>query len=487
MSTWRRCSGSYPSPSSCSSFQSIAATSNRVLIQTSNTKSYAVNLPPEIWLHVFEILAYIPGILSLSDERAIEAFSEDGNGVILQGLYADIMKTKLAIGQVSWTWRKLILPLLFEFVVVKSGRHALEIASTLARLKREQLEKDYYGRWIKRVEVLVSDKCWEQDSADALVRILELAPNTMVFSDLFCFGALPQDSIPSIISTLQGLSESRQLRRIDSSGGIIYRLSLLSNMPSLEVLVTSQAITTPMILPKLHTLSIANSEVVLAHGLGNLVAPNLQSLITRDKTARTSTAVKVYLHSNSSLSVSLKHLRWAPPRHTKTTQQLKKLRLNIADMPELTSLTVDIGTLPSLGSFENFRIKHQTLQRIVFDNFPTFGTRMHLGHYLQGRRILSGFLHSLLKVEDNPSLQTIGFLRYQSYFETGNFSTHSRPWEGGVNITLWRDFLAACKERGITVEASVGAKNHFYGSWQPFHLGLVPRACTSKNLRADLF
>ncbi|KAL5529205.1 hypothetical protein ACEPAG_5179 [Sanghuangporus baumii] len=448
---------------------------------------HAVTLPPEIWIHVFEILAYIPGIFALSDERAIEAFSEDGNGIILQGLYADIMKTKLAISQVSWAWRKLILPLLFECVVVKSGRHALEVATVLARLKEEQSEDDYYGRWIKRVEVLVSEKCWEQDSADALVRILELSPNIVVFSDLFRFGTLPQDSIPSIIRTLQSLNESGQLRRVDSSGGIIYRLSLLSNIPSLEVLVTSQAIATPLVLPKLRTLSIANSEVVLAHGLGNLIAPNLQSLITRDKIARSSSAVKVHLHSNSSLSVRLKHLRWTPPRHIKTIQQLKKIRLNIADMPELTSLTVDMGTLSSLGSIENFRIKHQTLQRIVFANFPTFGIRIHLGHYLQGRRIYSDFLHSLLKVEDNPSLQTIGFLRYQSYFEPGNFSSHSRPWEGDVNITLWRDFLAACKERGITVEASVGAKNNFYGNWQPFHLGLVPRACTSKNLRTDLF
>ena len=53
-------------------------------------------LPSEIWLYVFELVAYIPGVLAISDVRAIEAFSEDYNGVILTGLYDDVMKAKLA-------------------------------------------------------------------------------------------------------------------------------------------------------------------------------------------------------------------------------------------------------------------------------------------------------------------------------------------------------------------------------------------------------
>ena len=441
-------------------------------------------LPSEIWLYVFELVAYIPGILAISDVRAIEAFSEDYNGVILTGLYDDVMKAKLAISQVCWTWRRIMLPLLFEFVVIKSGRHTQKIAEALKRIDSEQPRGQCYGRWIKRLEIMSSDSIWDTESADALRGILEHTPNLLAFSDYFRQGSMYKGFCDRIVRVLEDLSAKGRLRRIDTSGGLIYRPDLLSNMASLEVLITSQALISPVELPQqLHTLVIANSEFCIPQSLGCLNGRKLRSLITRVGTIRSGFEQVSFRHigNDTGLAIGLTHFRWFTSFASHKTSDMKGFRVTVSDMPALKSLTVDFAS-SGVRPFETFRIQHPTLERVNFANFPAFGQRLTPAQYEEGLGALLDFLLSLLKVDYNPSLRVIGFYRHLSWFESGYFSTDSRV-PNGENFTVFSRFLDACKGRGIAVEASIGARDHLYGIWQPFRLGMVPRIFVTRSLR----
>ncbi|EJD05868.1 uncharacterized protein FOMMEDRAFT_153212 [Fomitiporia mediterranea MF3/22] len=435
-----------------------------------NARSSDVELPPEIWLRIFDFLVYIPGILDISNVRAIEAYAEDNEGIILHGLYNEAMSMKLAISLVSRSWRRLILPFLFEYVIIRSARQARVVADVLSRFHQAQGEEKYYGRWTKRVEVIIQDDHWEQDSIDALVTILRLAPNILVFSDFFSTGRLPNHATRNVVNVLHSLSEKGRLRRIECSGvlGVFRLYTLLCGTPSLQVLITRQLLRYPITLPNLRILVVRKSDLILPYKLSILNAPSLHGLV---------------LHGNA-----LNPLTGCPPTCTIIPYpNLKHLRclylddkllplslFRIAETPEITSLTLDFGQRPLVKDLERIRIKHQTLERINLVRFPTFSYRLDPSCEMEGQQYVSGFLEALLKRDDIPSLRTIGFHRPRSHFDTGDFTKYVPTRTQVSTAEFWENFIALCKSRGVNVETSVGASNQFWGIWEPFHVGLLP-------------
>ncbi|EJD05867.1 uncharacterized protein FOMMEDRAFT_153211 [Fomitiporia mediterranea MF3/22] len=433
--------------------------------------NFDAKLPPEIWLRIFDFLVYIPGILDISNVRAIEAYAEDNEGIILHGLYDEAMNVKLAISLVSRKWRRLVLPFLFEYVIIRSGRQARMVADALSRLHQAQGEEEYYGRWIKRVEVILQDHYWEQDSIDSLATVLRLAPNVLVFSDFFSTGRLPNYATRGVVKTLHSLSERGRLRRIECSSvfGAFRLHTLLCGTPSLQVLITKQLSSHPITLPNLRILVIRKSDAILAYKLGNLNAPSLHSLVLHNNALNPLTG---YPPTRTSIPYpNLRHLRCLH-----MDERLSPLSLfRIAETPGLTSLTLDFGQRPVVKDLEKFRVKHQTLERIDLVRLPTFSYRLDPSCDLEGQRFVSGFLESLLKRDDIPYLRTIGFLRPRSYFDTGDFTKYVPARARASTAEFWENFISLCKSRGVNVEASVGASDHFWGIWQPFHIGLLPQ------------
>ena len=221
-------------------------------------------LPPELWLHIFDALCHIPASLETQDHKIIEAYSEDVNGIILHNQIASLTQTKLALSSVCWSWRNLALPFLFREILIRSGRHAAKLATTLKELKQCKTAQGLHfpGCWIKRIEVLSDIKYWDEDGHEALTMVLENASNLVVFSDAFCTVPSNLVSHTPLIKQLSSLCISGSLRRLEWYCDTPTTLELvLKGTPCLEVLIlcrghitsnVDQAIT----LPCLRILSI---------------------------------------------------------------------------------------------------------------------------------------------------------------------------------------------------------------------------------------
>ncbi|THH07293.1 hypothetical protein EW145_g3474 [Phellinidium pouzarii] len=428
--------------------------------------SYTPTLPPELWLRVFAFLTYIPGVMSTTDDNAIEAFSEDSEGVILQELYRKTMDVKLAVSRVSWMWRILILPSLYEYVTVKSRQHARLVATTLSYLRTSQAEEDYYGRWVKRVEVSAEDDYWDEESLVSLVGILDCTPNIQVFSDFF---SLSRSGIgTALIERLCALCEKGYLRRIEWSGVVDSSLSeLLQGTRSLQVLVSRQLISNPTILPNLRNLIIRTVKPTCFSNLENFLAPNLRSLVMH---SHTSVPSQLSATSTQGLFTGLQHLRWICSYGNGPTIDFKNFL-------GLTVLTLDLGSRRGdIERFKKLRIEHQTLERINIVHLPHLRLQFGCDGDVEERLLISEFMHSLLNVEENPSLKCIGLFIPRNYFSHALDTEPSSEEVSAVFEGFWRVFLAHCNTRGIKVEASLGSDAHFRGSWQPFHINLLPRS-----------
>lgn len=270
-------------------------------------------LPTELWIKVFKHISHIPGVLDISDPRAVEAYSEDENGIILHNIHSESMKTKLSISLVCSSWRKLILPFLFEYIIIRSSRQVHVVAKTLERLRKTQDYEAYYGRRIRRLEIVMEYTHWDEEAVDSLAVVLDHCPNLVVFSDFFSTGRIPNNSSGPVIRRLQDLCEQGHLRRIESSGAVAFPLQdLLCGTPSLEVLIANHLSIYNVSLPCLHTLVLGSSSTIFAFELACIDGPKLRHLITRSKVLDPSIS---YVPMNiKRLYPELQHIRYQNAR-----------------------------------------------------------------------------------------------------------------------------------------------------------------------------
>lgn len=424
-----------------------------------------IMLPPEVWLQVFSEFAHVPGAFSLTNHSAIEAFSEDSEGIVVHKLHCESMSTKLALSQVCWLWRKLVLPSVFEYVLIRSSAHAKVVAKALREFKNMQMSSEFYGLWINRIEVYSSDHYWDDEAQMEIVSILNNSPNITVFSDLFC-PVTSNFMCPQIINKLQDLCEEGKLRRIEwYTGPPDLATCLLRGMPSLQVFVLGRS----NIMPFCASMTLLPCLRIFVAGphaspsdLLDLHAPNLQSLIMHTKAFHTARGFRPVTISFSTLH----RLRLRYKDYDNAHDYLCELRT-------LDILNFDFGRALDFKKLSRF--KHTNLKRINIIKFPLFH-RSLAWHIRYGDwSVLCDFMNSLFDPRYLPSLTTIGFLIPKSYFSHGPFMTNLKKKPDGYE-EFWRPWMKECKARGVKLEASLGSEDHCLGLWQPFQVNLLPRA-----------
>ena len=427
-------------------------------------------LPPELWLCVFDLLCHIPAALEIEDHTAIEAYSEDANGIILHNHISSLTQTKLALSNVCWTWRRLALPFLFREVLITSGRHALKLATTLRSLDYlcAVQGRDFPGCWIKRVEVCADIKYWDEECHKALTVVLEYAANLVVFSDAFC--TVPSNLIAyaPLVKQLGTLCALGSLRRLEWYCDTPTTLKLvLEGMPCLEVLILCRGHITStydnaIALPRLRTLSIG--PYVGLSRFAFMKAPRLQnvflfrSVITPD--------CDQFLHWLTSCdNLNLRHLRMP------STDALASC-VDIKDLPSLETMTIDFGQWRKFTRPISVDFRHMRLRRVNLSNFAFTNSSLYWHHYHKDYHWSTTFtfMHTLLDKQRLPSLKTIGFYIPHSYQRADEFG----QFVSSLSV-FWGPWLEECRRRGVKVEICLSAEDHLEGVWRPFQPAVIHR------------
>lgn len=415
---------------------------------------YQKTLPVELWLEVFSYATFVPGLLDVTDSRAIEAYSSDANGVAVDNSVTTALKTKRAISEVCWTWWRYIQPMLFEHIRIKSGAHAVQIADRLEASGEEE-KVCHRGRWIKRVEIFTSDCYWDEERVEALIHILNKSPNLTVFSDLFCSSPSSILENNAVIETLASKCTLGNLRRLEwYSGSSDSLCRLLEQSKRLEVLVLGRgclanSYSDPITLPNLTTL--ITSEYATPSRFKDIQLPSIKSLIIHGTVIPAS---KFDVRDYFSLEGDIQRMRL----------QLDDWRsnyVNLCAFKELRTLALDFGRRYSGANCK--KLQHGTVEEIDFVNFPLFRfvNIWESRRSPESRKGLEELMYGILEKDALPVLKRIGFYVPQSY----------PSWvESSVSKDFWKPWIEACAARGINVEISVGESAHIRNSWKPFDM-----------------
>lgn len=425
-------------------------------------------LPTELWAKVFEHVSHIPGALDISDPKAIEAYSEDESGILLHYLYYETLKTKLSIGWVCSSWRRIIIPNLFEYIIIRSAQQAHIVARLLQRLRSTQDDETFYGQWVKRIEILMEYTYWDEGAVDSLAIILDHCPGLVVFSDFFSTGRIPNNTSEPILERLKSMCEHGHLRRIESSGAIAFPLQdLLCGTPSLKVLIANHLSIYNVSLPHLHTLVLGPSSTIFAFELACIEGPNLRHLITRSKVLDPSIS---YAHTNiKTLFPKLQHIRFQ--------NAWEKEAFFKKDLDAISTITLDFGPWLAQSHFDDLEVSYPSATRLNLTRFPLASVR-YPQNIIVENEFLRRFCTALLDATKNPALRTIGFHIPKSYFDT-NSQTYTMPRTPRLGYELWEELVEKSEKRGIKLEASVGQEEHFQGLWRPFDVRFLPKRVPS--------
>lgn len=430
-----------------------------------------VSLPLELWLEIFSFACYVPGIFDVSNTRAVEAYSSDSNGIVLDDWISVAMKTKRAISSVCRSWWWCIQPLMFEHIRVKSGVHALLVAQRLEEFKERGMESCHPGRWVKRVEIHSFDQFWDEERSDAMVRILDSSPNVSVFSDLFCCSPSSILDYEPLLHKLADRCVHGSLRRLEWYSGSPSSLNgLLQNMQALEVLVIgrgfiSSDFDSQIYLPRLRT--IITGEYANSCRFQDVQCPSLKSLVVHRSVMPHS---KFDIRSQFVIDGKLDHMRLH-------FDDWRTNYVSLENFNHLTSLTFDFGRRFSANNIKD--LIHESLERLEFANFALFSSSFapYERHSLATWDSLRDFMLGLLDKRNLPSLSSIGFLVPDKYFSHGPSVRSQRDLE-----EFWEPWMKACKARNICVEMSLGIGAHVGDIWRNFDIDHVVRSTRSLTL-----
>ncbi|EPQ57072.1 hypothetical protein GLOTRDRAFT_26784, partial [Gloeophyllum trabeum ATCC 11539] len=146
------------------------------------------DIPPEIWLLIFQYATYIPESHNIipADPFQRSRFPRMAMGANTPVLS---MRTKWSLVLVCRAWRQLATVLLYEHLVIRSLRRALKICSTLRNSVRRatingiEVDVSEYGQWTKHIEVHAHIRTFDTMTfAEVLYRILQCCPNVRILS-----------------------------------------------------------------------------------------------------------------------------------------------------------------------------------------------------------------------------------------------------------------------------------------------------------------
>ncbi|KAI0333501.1 hypothetical protein GY45DRAFT_265798 [Cubamyces sp. BRFM 1775] len=419
---------------------------------TLQTLTYARELPPEVWLRVFAYATYIPGAFENDDSQALVAFARDKYGISVHRRHREATDLMLAASRVCKTWTPLITEFLFQYLLVQSGDHAIEVAKVLGRYDQDALNRNAAGRWTVRLELALEGVHWWEDvHTAALARIFEYCPNVTVFSTAFSTTDASLFQGRRFLRAMRDVGMRSNLRRLELKGdAALFETILPPLAPSLETLwllpsrrTAPDRVLDPMHFPHVHTF-------ILSEGFGwgspppNWAMPSLRTL---------------YAEDDNLSPVAQRKAQSFFGAHGAQLEQIVTGRSALNHIRSCTNLVE--WTLPCGLLFQVTRLgppEHwlpTTVRRLTLADDMSTTYMFRLDHIaLLVEWLGAGFF---------PTLETIRFL-----LPLGRHIRKQRcreDWEQAIELLCDRT-----RERGIYLEASLGGDEHTADIWSPLTL-----------------
>ena len=180
-------------------------------------------IPNEIWLHIFELATYVPGILDPDMHDPFD-IPMDANSRLfyLRSEQSHIRKSLLTKHHIVWVcklWCALAMPLLYQAVILRQmhGVHSLH-AMLMQQRAQENSDEALYGFWVHCADVnLRFDQDGDGNTEDlsVLAKVIRYFPNLCVLaiaSQLFTHPS--GDTMADLLCAMVGASCSPQLLKL---------------------------------------------------------------------------------------------------------------------------------------------------------------------------------------------------------------------------------------------------------------------------------
>ncbi|KZT29176.1 hypothetical protein NEOLEDRAFT_1086166 [Neolentinus lepideus HHB14362 ss-1] len=260
------------------------------------------DIPLEIWLLIFQYATYIPESTSV---QPLDPFQPSRFPRTAMGANTPVlsMKTKCSLVLVCRSWRQIATELLYEHLVIRSFRRAVQVLLALRSSLRTVTINGIdaivseYGQWVKHIEIHTQSRAAESNRfAESLFRVFQVCPNVRILSGTWG-GALPRWLIAAIP---RFYGPKLQLLHWDSLSYALRSTNLCTLTP--EFLTAFQSLRT-LDMRKFGGWTPAD------YGRSNLALPRLSHLLltTNETTLRTATSLVLPSLSHVILEVPFFH------------------------------------------------------------------------------------------------------------------------------------------------------------------------------------
>ncbi|KAJ7162119.1 hypothetical protein C8R46DRAFT_1282573 [Mycena filopes] len=196
------------------------------------------NLPPEIWLEIFQWCTYLHHSTTI---EPLPPFTLAHTPVRTHALGANTpilsMRTKCALVRVNRAWRRVALPLLYQHVVVRSPARAAAILHVLRDSSSGGNANYGYGLWTRHIELFTHARgATDIRFLQTVFRILQYCPRLRMLSATWRV-VVPREFLDAVSRlygpSLQGLYWDEQRHALDKTHA---GLGFLASFQSLRVL-----------------------------------------------------------------------------------------------------------------------------------------------------------------------------------------------------------------------------------------------------------
>ena len=165
------------------------------------------------------------------------------------------MNTKLALSRVCRCWNVLARQVLFQYIIIRDGKHALAISDAL----KDCAGSNKLGLSTIRLEIALEGvHIWTEEHTYAVLRIFESCPNLVCFSTAF---STADPSVFQSTRLIHALRSHQSLKRVELKTDTEIIEALAEAVPSVQVLWLlpcrrqhTAVVQRTLTFPNLHTL-----------------------------------------------------------------------------------------------------------------------------------------------------------------------------------------------------------------------------------------
>lgn len=351
----------------------------------------------------------------------------------------------LSASLVCKAWTPIAAEYLFRYILVKSGNHAVKIATTLDSLTNNSLRSCSPGRFTLRLELFLEGvHQWETSHTAALTSILSHCLNIRVFSTAFMSVDAPYDS-QQFMNAMQAVGLRPNIRRLELKGNAaLFWVVLPSLAPHLESLVLiplyARGTRSELTFPNLRTFILSDRWAIpLGDSSSTITGPPFRMPALR----------ALHLSPNSSTDSDFFRTVAGQLEHFSAGGNTAFALELCNSLSSLTEWTLPVTLFISIDR-ANFP---PTLRVVNFDGGLTGFPLGSLAVWVANRR--------------PPALTTIRFLL--------PFRRHSCEITQGT-IRVVKLFVGACMKRDIQIELAKGVDQHTSRSYVPATVELLAAA-----------